>query len=56
MENNENNKLSELDQLKAQYETLKERFDQQEIVNDRLMNVTDGAKSFCTRWRHFSEY
>lgn len=37
MENNENNKLNELDQLKAQYETLKEQFDQQEIVNDRLM-------------------
>ena len=37
MENQENNNLSELDQLKAQYETLKEQFDQQEIVNDRLM-------------------
>ena len=37
MENNENNKLSELDQLKAQYEILKQQFDQQEIVNDRLM-------------------
>ena len=37
MENQENNNLSELEQLKAQYETLKEQFDQQEIVNDRLM-------------------
>ena len=37
MENNENNNLNELDQLKAQYETLKEQFDEQEIVNDRLM-------------------
>ena len=37
MENQENNNLSELDQLKAQYETLKQQFDQQEIVNDRLM-------------------
>ena len=37
MENNENNNISELDQLKAQYETLKQQFDQQEIVNDRLM-------------------
>ena len=37
MENQENNNMSELDQLKAQYETLKEQFDQQEIVNDRLM-------------------
>ena len=37
MENNENNNLNELDQLKAQYETLKQQFDQQEIVNNRLM-------------------
>ena len=37
MEKNDNNNLSELDQLKAQYETLKQQFDQQEIVNDRLM-------------------
>ena len=37
MENQENNNLSELEQLKAQYETLKEQFDQQEILNDRLM-------------------
>lgn len=37
MENNDNNNLSELDQLKAQYETLKQQFDQQEIVNERLM-------------------
>ena len=33
----ENNNLNELEQLKKQYETLKEQFDQQEIVNDRLM-------------------
>ena len=37
MENQDNNNLSELEQLKAQYETLKQQFDQQEIVNDRLM-------------------
>ena len=37
MEQQENNNLSDLDQLKAQYETLKQQFDQQEIVNDRLM-------------------
>ena len=37
MEKNDNNNLSELEQLKAQYETLKQQFDQQEIVNDRLM-------------------
>ncbi len=37
MENQENNNLSELEQLKAQYETLKQQFDQQEIVNERLM-------------------
>lgn len=33
----ENNNLNELEQLKAQYETLKQQFDQQEIVNQRLM-------------------
>ena len=37
MENNENNNLNELEQLKAEYETLKGQLDQQEIVNDRLM-------------------
>ena len=37
MENQENNNLGELEQLKAQYETLKQQFDQQEIVNERLM-------------------
>ena len=37
MENQENNNLSELEQLKQQYETLKEQFDEQEIVNERLM-------------------
>ena len=33
----ENNNLNELEQLKAEYETLKDRLDQQEIINDRLM-------------------
>ena len=33
----ENNNLNELEQLKAQYETLKQQFDHQEIVNKRLM-------------------
>ena len=37
MENQDNNNLNELEQLKAQYETLKQQFDQQEILNDRLM-------------------
>ena len=52
MENQENNNLSELDQLKAQYETLKQQFDQQEIVNDRLMksSVKHGA-DFYKRYR-----
>ena len=52
MENNENNNLNELDQLKAQYETLKQQFDQQEIVNDRLMksSVKHGA-DFYKRYR-----
>ena len=52
MENNENNNLSELDQLKAQYETLKEQFDQQEIVNDRLMKSSiDQSVGFYKRNR-----
>ena len=52
MENQENNNLSELDQLKAQYETLKQRFDQQEIVNDRLMKSSiDQSVSFYKRYR-----
>ena len=63
MENQNNNNLSELDQLKAQYETLKQQFDQQEIVNDRLMKSsikhstartfmggTDGCKSSYIRY------
>ena len=37
MENQDNNNLNELEQLKAQYETLKEQFDQQEILNDKLV-------------------
>ena len=47
MEQQENNNLSELDQLKAQYETLKQQFEQQEIINDRLM------KSSIKRSMHF---
>ncbi len=52
MENQENNNLNELDQLKAQYEELKQRFEQQEIVNERLMKSTihDNAKYF-SRYR-----
>ena len=52
MENNENNNLSELNQLKAQYETLKEQFDQQEIVNDRLMkSVIQASTGFFGKYR-----
>ena len=52
MENNENNNLSELDQLKAQYETLKQQFDQQEIVNDRLMKSSiRQSTDFYRRYR-----
>ena len=52
MENQENNNLSELDQLKAQYETLKEQFDQQEIVNDRLMKSSiKHSVDFYKRYR-----
>ena len=52
MENNENNNLSELDQLKAQYETLKQQFDQQEILNDRLMKSSiKRSTDFYKRYR-----
>jgi len=52
MENQENNNLSELDQLKAQYETLKQQFDQQEIVNDRLMKSSiKHSTDFYKRYR-----
>ena len=52
MENHENNNLSELDHLKAQYETLKQQFDQQEIVNDRLMKSSiDQSVGFYKRYR-----
>ena len=52
MENQNNNNLSELDQLKAQYETLKERFEQQEIVNDRLMKSSiRHSTDFYKRYR-----
>ncbi|MBQ1730818.1 MAG: hypothetical protein II037_01260 [Bacteroidales bacterium] len=52
MENQENNNQNELDQLKAQYEELKLRFEQQEIVNERLMKSTiqDNANYF-SRYR-----
>ena len=52
MENQENNNISELDQLKAQYETLKQQFDQQEIVNDRLMKSSiKRSTDFYKRYR-----
>ena len=55
MEQQENNNLSELDQLKAQYETLKQQFDQQEIVNDRLMKSSiKKSVNFYKRYRWFS--
>ena len=55
MENQENNNLSELEQLKQQYETLKEQFDQQEIVNDRLMKSSiKKSVNFYKRYRWFS--
>ena len=59
MENNENNNLNELDQLKAQYETLKQQFDQQEIVNDRLMksSIKRNVDFFMRyRWRQYILY
>lgn len=52
MENNENNNLNELDQLKVQYETLKQQFDQQEIVNNRLMKSSiKRSTDFYKRYR-----
>lgn len=59
MENNENNNLSELDQLKAQYETLKQQFDQQEIVNDRLMksSIRSNVNFYMRyRWKQYILY
>lgn len=52
MENQENNNQNELEQLKQQFETLKEQFDQQEIVNDRLMKSSIKRNvDFFTRYR-----
>jgi hypothetical protein len=52
MENQEHNNLSELDQLKAQYETLKQQFDKQEIINDRLMKSSiKRSTDFYKRYR-----
>ena len=59
MENQENNNLSELDQLKAQYETLKQQFDQQEIVNDRLMksSIKSNVDFYMRyRWKQYILY
>lgn len=48
----ENDNLNELEQLKAQYETLKQQFDQQEIVNDRLMkSAIKHSADFYRRYR-----
>ena len=48
----ENNNPNELEQLKAQYETLKEQLDQQEIVNERLMKSSiDQSVGFYKRYR-----
>ena len=52
MDNQENNNMSELDQLKAQYETLKQQFEQQEIVNDRLIkSATQTDVDFFAKYR-----
>ena len=60
MENNDNNNnLSELDQLKAQYETLKQQFDQQEILNDRLMksSIKSNVDFYMRyRWKQYLLY
>ena len=59
MENNDNNNISELDQLKAQYETLKQQFDQQEIINDRLMksSIKSNVDFYMRyRWKQYLLY
>ena len=59
MENQENNNMSELDQLKAQYETLKQQFDQQEILNDRLMksSIKSNVDFYMRyRWKQYLLY
>lgn len=51
MENIENN-MSELDDLKTQYATLKDQFDQQQIVNSNLMKSAIRTKTkFFRRYR-----
>ena len=55
----ENNNLNELEQLKAQYETLKEQLDQQEIVNDRLMksSIKSNVDFYMRyRWKQYILY
>ena len=55
----EDNNLNELEQLKAQYETLKEQLDQQEIVNDRLMksSIKSNVDFYMRyRWKQFILY
>ena len=55
----ENNNLNELEQLKAQYETLKQQFDQQEIVNERLMksSIKNNVDFYMRyRWKQYILY
>ena len=55
MENQDNNNLNELEQLKAQYETLRQQLDQQEIVNDKLVkSVIQNNTDFFVRNRKIS--
>ena len=59
MENQENNNQNELEQLKQQFETLKEQFDQQEIVNDRLMksSIKSNVDFYMRyRWKQYILY
>ena len=55
----ENNNLNELEQLKAQYETLQEQLDQQEIVNDQLLksSIRSNVDFYMRyRWRQYILY
>lgn len=52
METSENNNMSELDILKEQFNVLKEKISQQEIVNERLLKAAVKSKTdFFTRFR-----
>ena len=57
MENQENNQQFELEQLKAQFATLQQQFDRQQIVNDKLMKSSIKQNlSFYKRYQWLSRW